>query len=103
MARWPLPDESCQPYEAKNGVCDASGQCRNCFHPTMVDDPSSHPPVQYTSPGCFSVESGPRYGVTEYGGVHGERAMQAEIAARGPIVCSLAADLTFMLHYQNHT
>ena len=24
----PLPDETCQPYEAKNGVCDSAGQCR---------------------------------------------------------------------------
>ena len=37
--------------------------------------------------GCFSVASGPRYGVREYGGVAGEHAMQAEILARGPIVC----------------
>ena len=102
MARSPLPDETCQPYEAKNGVCDASGQCRNCFHPSMVEDASTHPGVAYTSPGCFSVDAGPRIGVSEYGGVKGVAKMQKEILSRGPIVCSIAADLTFLVDYEKH-
>lgn len=96
-----LPDETCQPYEAKNGQCDAAGQCRNCYHPSMIGDPDV-PTVDFTSPGCFAVESGPRYGVREYGGVSGESNMQKEIYARGPIVCSIAADLTFLLSYPAH-
>ena len=50
MSKHPLPDESCQPYEAKNGMCNAEGQCRNCFHPMMVADPTT-PKVEYSSPG----------------------------------------------------
>lgn len=105
MAKNPLPDETCQPYEAKNGVCDASGTCRNCFHPSMIgpDAPPEVPQnVKFTSPGCFAVDPGPRYGVREYGGVKGEVKMQKEIFARGPIVCSIAADLTFLLDYEKH-
>jgi len=99
MVQSPLPDESCQPYEAKNGVCVAAGQCRNCYHPSMVAS-SSTPRVDYTSPGCFAVEAGVRYGVREYGGVAGVLPMQREILARGPIVCSFAADSTFMLKFE---
>ena len=142
MSKHPLPDESCQPYEAKNGMCNAEGQCRNCFHPTsapaartrkpsghtgpapkpcfeasrhqvlkprrvprprlraVVADPTT-PKVSYTAPGCWAV---PFVGftVSEYGGVKGEAAMQHEILSRGPIVCSLAADATFLLDYEKH-
>ena len=99
MVRSPLPDESCQPYEAKNGLCEPAGQCRNCYHPSMVADPTV-PRVDYTSPGCFAVDTGVTYGVREYGGVLGPLAMQKEILARGPIVCSFAADSTFMLQFE---
>ena len=105
MAKAKLPDETCQPYEAKNGICDASGTCRNCFHPSMIgpDAPPEVPQnVRFTSPGCFAVEAGPMYGVREYGGVKGEADMQKEIIARGPIVCSMAADLPFLLDYERH-
>jgi cathepsin X len=100
MSKHALPDESCQPYEAKNGMCNAEGQCRNCFHPEMVADPTT-PKVEYSSPGCWAV---PFVGfkVSEYGGVVGEAAMQKEILSRGPIVCSLAADATFLLDYKKH-
>ena len=99
MVHSPLPDETCQPYEAKNGVCDPSGQCRNCFHPDTVANPAT-PHVDYTSKGCFAVAPGVMYGVKEYGGLSGEAEMQREIHARGPIVCSFAADATFMMDYQ---
>ena len=99
MVHSPLPDETCQPYEAKNGVCDPAGQCRNCFHPDTVANPAT-PHVDYTSKGCFAVDPGVMYGVKEYGGVSGAAAMQREIYARGPIVCSFAADARFMLEYQ---
>lgn len=96
-----LPDETCQPYEAKNGVCDPAGRCRNCYHPSMLDD-AEVPQPAFTSPGCFSVDEGSTYGVSEYGGVSGVVEMQKEILSRGPIVCSIAADLTFVLHYESH-
>jgi len=99
MVHAPLPDETCQPYEAKNGMCDPAGQCRNCFHPDTVANPAT-PHVDYTSPGCFAVAPGVTYGVKEYGGLSGEAEMQREIHARGPIVCSFAADATFMLKYE---
>jgi cathepsin X len=104
LAHSPLPDETCQPYEAKNGVCDAANQCRNCFHPSMIgpDAPPEVPAVEFASPGCFAVDPGPLYGVREFGGVKGELDMQKEIFARGPIVCSIAADLTFLLAYEQH-
>lgn len=100
MSKHPLPDESCQPYEAKNGMCNAEGQCRNCFHPMMVADPTT-PKVEYSSPGCWAVPF-VGYKVSEYGGVAGEESMQREILSRGPIVCSVAADATFLLDYEKH-
>ena len=100
MATKALPDESCQPYEAKNGVCDAAGQCRNCFHPLTIADPAT-PHVDFTSPGCFATEF-VGFGVSEFGGVAGVAAMQSEILTRGPIVCSFAADSTFMLQFDRH-
>lgn len=101
MTKNPLPDETCQPYEAKNGVCNPSGQCRNCVPLALVDDPN-RPPVHFTSPGCFSVNPGPRYGLREHASVSGEINMQKEIFARGPIVCSFVADDTFLLNFQKH-
>ena len=58
--------------------------------------------MKFSSPGCFAVEPGPRYGVKEFGGVSGEQNMQKEIWSRGPIVCSLAADLSLVLEYEAH-
>lgn len=101
LSHSPLPDETCQPYEAKNGVCDTSGVCRNCLPQALVADPAI-PPTKWSTPGCFSVEPAATYGVSEYGGVAGEHAMQQEILARGPIVCGVAADMTFLLEYEQH-
>ena len=85
-------DESCLPYEAKNGACDAAGRCRNC----VPDELKGSSP---TGEACWAVESFSRYGVREYGQVAGETAMMKEIYARGPIVCSIAADEPFMFEY----
>ena len=79
-----VPDETCQPYTARNGVCEPMGQCRSC------------PPWAagaITSPACLSLAapSYVGYGVAEYGSVRGEVAMMKEILLRGPIVCSLVA------------
>ena len=83
-----IPDETCQPYEAKNGVCDDMGTCRNCL-----------PSPNIVGKDCWAMPSYVRYGVSEYGSVSGEKAMQKEILARGPIVCSLAADEQFMFEF----
>ena len=79
--------------QAQNGVCDAMGQCRNCVPDGLPGLPAG------VSPGCFGVPSYVRYGVAEYGDVKGEAAMQREILARGPIVCSFAADVRFVFNY----
>ena len=113
-------DETCQPYEAKNGVCDPFGTCRNCLPHGMEGNP--------VGKDCWAMPSFITYGVSEFGQVSGERAMQKEILARGmciasddpprprtrplshaslttvamlagPIVCSLAADERFMFEY----
>ena len=94
MEREHVPDETCQPYEAKNGVCDAPGVCRNCAPDALLGSglfPPGGP--------CWAVEAHVGYGVREYGGVRGEVEMQKEIWARGPITCSLAADDAFMRDY----
>ena len=77
-----VPDQTCQPYTARNGVCEPMGQCRSC--PPWAAGASA-------SPACLSLAapSYVGYGVAEYGSVRGELAMMKEILLRGPIVCSL--------------
>ena len=31
MSHTPVPDETCQPYEARNNTCTPYNTCRNCF------------------------------------------------------------------------
>lgn len=95
LERATVPDETCQPYEAQNGVCDALGRCRSCAPEGLP----GRRPAGVVGPGCSGVPSYVGYGVAEYGAVHGEAAMQREILARGPIVCSLAADARFAFNY----
>jgi len=76
IAQHGIPDESCQNYEAKGqgDSCTPANICRNCdfFH------------------GCWAVEGPPLWYVEEHGQVLGEHNMMAEIAARGPITCTIA-------------
>lgn len=73
-----LPEETCQLYEAvgrdTGRTCEAADVCKNC-------DPKK---------GCSAQKSYPTYGVEEYGLVNGTDAMAAELAARGPIACTIA-------------
>ena len=87
-----VPDETCQPYTARNGVCEPMGQCRSC--PPWAVGASA-------SPACLSLAapSYVGYGVAEYGSVRGEVAMMKEILLRGPIVCSLVAGPRFVSNY----
>jgi len=87
-----LPDESCLPYAAKSGVCEADFVCRNCFPASDVKPEDS----------CFAVPEWTGYKVRKHGTVSGEEAMKKEIFARGPIVCDMAADSEFMLHYSEN-
>jgi len=95
MLDTPVPDETCQPYEAKNGVCEPLGTCRNCFPGDMAGSPIKG--------GCFAMpaQSYPRFGVEEHGKVVGEGPMMAEIHARGPIVCSIVSDMRFIFNYSS--
>ena len=101
LAHNAVGDETCQPYEAKNGQCDPLGQCRNCLPAGFEGLPADLPTVglgAQHSP-CWQMPSHITYGVSEYGHVRGELAMKKEILARGPIVCSLAADERFMFEF----
>ena len=73
-----VPDESCQNYEAKGvaapGECVAENICRNCA----------------PGKGCWAVENPPLWFAEEHGQVFGATKMMAEIAARGPITCTIA-------------
>lgn len=93
----PVPDETCQPYEARNDKCDALGVCRNCF-------PTPPPAGAPISGGCWGMPPASflRFGIAQHGKVSGEEAMQAEIYARGPIVCSIAADMRFLFNYSTY-
>jgi len=86
-----VPDETCQPYEARNGKCSAFGVCRNCL------------PNDFAAPdgtkGCWAVPSFVGFRVTAFGTLAGEEAMKREILARGPIVCAIAADERFLFDY----
>eukprot|EP00244_Chara_vulgaris_P012612 TRINITY_DN672_c0_g2_i11.p1 TRINITY_DN672_c0_g2~~TRINITY_DN672_c0_g2_i11.p1 ORF type:complete len:640 (-),score=83.83 TRINITY_DN672_c0_g2_i11:1276-3162(-) len=75
VAEHGIPDDSCQNYQAVDLPCTPENVCRNCDH----------------SNGCWAVEDYQKYYVEEYGEVSGEFAMMAEIAARGPIACSICA------------
>lgn len=63
MNRVAVPDETCQPYEARNGQCDAAGVCRNCLKEGIPDSPKG---------GCWPINSFISYRVEEYGKVSGE-------------------------------
>ena len=81
-------DETCQPYEARNGVCNLAGVCRNC--------------ASDKKEGCWGVPSFTGFGVSEYGTVSGEKAMMKEILARGPIVCGVVSDGPFLHNYSQN-
>ncbi|KAG8467825.1 hypothetical protein KFE25_006877 [Diacronema lutheri] len=90
-----LPDETCQPYEARNRSCDALHTCTNCM-PT--DDGGSN---------CFEVPAFTTYGISSWraittpqmGAAEREAAIQEEIFAAGPVVCNFAAIPEFDENY----
>jgi len=88
----PMPDETCMPYIAQNMGCRDDTICRNCLPDGAGKfSPNGEP--------CFPVTNYSAYGVHNYGNLSGEQAMMKEIYARGPIPCSAATDLAFMMNY----
>eukprot|EP00873_Tetraselmis_striata_P043107 jgi/Tetstr1/463371/TSEL_008293.t1 len=81
-----VPDETCQTYVAADMECKPYNVCHNCE------------PEHGT---CFPIYSGAYtgYGISEWGRVTGEDDMMAEIYARGPVVCSIAAISDFDDNY----
>ena len=75
-----LPDSSCMPYIAKKLNCTALNTCRNCF------------PTTQTIESCVAVTDYPKIGVAEYGEVHTDLELMAEVYERGPVVCAVNAE-----------
>jgi len=80
-----LPDETCQPYEAKNKNCSAMDVCRNC-----------KPDFSNPKAKCFAVTNPKRYYVDQHGTLSGMAAMMSEIYQRGPIGCGVAVTTAFL-------
>ncbi|OQR91173.1 cathepsin B, cysteine protease family C01A [Achlya hypogyna] len=98
MRQYGLPDETCLPYNATdytkytetNGTCPPEGFCLNCMY-------TSESP---THPVCFPVTKVVRYRAAEYGSIHGEDAMLAELQ-RGPITCGIAVSVGLIVNYSS--
>ena len=104
MSKYGLPGEGCLTYTATDHskyeaaglkACPAGGYCVNCM-PVKEEDV------------CWPVKTPILYTVTAYGRVGqpgaapaaNVAAMQAEILARGPIVCSIATPDAFVYGYR---
>lgn len=94
MSKHRVPDETCQPYVAKNEQCLPENVCRNCF--PVVDLPKFNKSL---SEDCFAVDNYVGYGVGDSGNISGELAMQKEIFARGPIACSIQCPDDFVYSF----
>jgi len=70
-----IPSETCNNYQATVQTCSAENQCYTC-NPDGSCDPISN----YT-----------HYQVSQFGLVNGTTNVQAEIVARGPVVCAIQA------------
>jgi len=71
-----IPDDTCDNYQAKNGNCNPFNTCGTCMPGSCYPLPAAN----YT-----------HYKVSQYGRVSGVQNMMAEIFARGPISCGVAA------------
>lgn len=73
-----VPTDTCQNYVAIGTGYECTNEhiCMNC-------NPDGN---------CSAVLDYPKFGISEFGGLNGVDAMKAEIAARGPIACQIAAD-----------
>lgn len=93
-----VPYDSCQPYMA----CSADSTEGFCPHGdwTCKRDNLCRTCSSFTERGgkCTDVDYYPNASIAEYGFVSGEKAMMAEIYARGPISCGV--DSEPMLNYK---
>jgi hypothetical protein len=89
MIQHPIPDESCQPYEARNSDCLASNVCRNCNSSLSGDG------------ACFPVPFA-GFRVKEYAQVKGVMNIKKEIMKRGPVTCSYVATDEFVYNYSTN-
>jgi len=87
-----IPHESCSNYMSKDTTCEAGivnatnkPECYTCGPPG-------------TTPPCKPVSNFAKLRVSELGRCSGYSKMKAEIFARGPISCSIAATMK-MVHY----
>lgn len=105
MHQTKVPDETCNPWKAKNEECKAANVCSNCSPP-----PGFLEAIQAGKDlskmdmkgGCFAVPNFLGYGVKEYGTINGSTDMMKEIYARGPITCAMDADDDFMNGYSQN-
>lgn len=74
-AKHGIPDDTCNLYQAINQECNRKHQCYTCW----------------PGEGCKPLNEYNRLVVAEHGRVAGEKAMMAEIYARGPISCGIDA------------
>lgn len=97
LAEYGLPDETCQVYLAKNGVCDDMGQCMNCM-PTNYSETG-------TSTVCWPVKPYVTYKVKGFNLIEAETkeeeelAIKSEIVARGPVTCGFFTGEMFDFNY----
>jgi cathepsin X len=80
IAQTGIPDETCAPYQAVNGL-DCTPTCKTCW-------PN----------GCVTINNFALYTVSDYNSISGVDAMKAEIYARGPIACLVDATDRFELY-----
>ena len=92
--KYGIPDDTCQPYDAKEHFCTPFRNCMNCDPPVISDQHQR----------CYSVQRYARYFVRDYGRMNNPSVaqMQSEIWKRGPISCSVDASALEYGRYKKH-
>mmetsp|Transcript_3304 Transcript_3304/g.3709 ORF Transcript_3304/g.3709 Transcript_3304/m.3709 type:complete len:352 (-) Transcript_3304:398-1453(-) len=90
--------ETANPYlacssESQEGICPHADW--TCKPENVARTCSTFPPQGF----CAAIDKYPNATVAEYGEISGQKAMQAEIFARGPIACGI--DASPILNYQS--
>ena len=95
MAKYGLPDETCQTYQAKSSKCEPHGVCEKC---EMMGHHNT----------CSAVDQYRRYFIEDFGSASGgsdydghnqqvshAQKIMAEIYSRGPVACEIFATKKF--------